>query len=236
MIQQAAQHGANARGAAENDLHRIAQHTQHGHHIAEHLLAACCLLLFLCGVIIVQGAQLAQIILIRAVVLRIGVVVCFALLLQLGVVVRELVVVLLLGILVRCCSADPAGSPARCHRWYTYPVPDCTAWGWRCSAHRSAADTPAGRRSWHSWSHNRRSGLSLRRSICAGVVGVLQIVLLVLAVERILGVAVLEALTLQQLVQKLVDPLLIAALIIARRFACHSFSASAASITVWLGL
>ena len=60
---------------------------------------------------------------------------------------------------VRCCSADPAGSPARCRRWYTYPVPDCTAWGWCCSAHRSAADTPAGRRLWHSWSHNRRSGL-----------------------------------------------------------------------------
>ena len=46
-----------------------------------------------------QGTQLAQIILILPVVLRIGVVVCFALLLQLGVVVRELFVVLLLGIL-----------------------------------------------------------------------------------------------------------------------------------------
>ena len=108
-IQQAAQHGANARGAAENDLHRIAQHTQHGHHIAEHLLAACCLLLFLRGVIIVQGTQLAQIILILPVVLRIGVVVCFALLLQLGVVVRELVVVLLLGILFR--ASDSAYIP-----------------------------------------------------------------------------------------------------------------------------
>ena len=52
-----------------------------------------------------QGAQLAQIILILAVVLRIGVVVCFALLLQLGVVVRELVVVLLLGILFGILSA-----------------------------------------------------------------------------------------------------------------------------------
>ena len=44
--------------------------------------------------------------------------------------------------------------------------------------------------------------------------GVLQIVLLVLTVERVFGVAVLEAPALQQLAQKLIDLILIAALVV----------------------
>ena len=163
-----------------------------------------------------QGAQLAQIILILPVVLRIGVVVCFALLLQLGVVVRELVVVLLLGILFAVVQliqlahqlVAAAGIRIQCQ---TVQRGDGAAQRTDLllirllgGARGIAGAITAGQ------------GCSLRRSICAGIVGVLQIVLLVLAVERILGVAVLEALTLQQLVQKLVDPLLIAALIIAR--------------------
>ena len=46
--------------------------------------------------------------------------------------------------------------------------------------------------------------------------GVLQVGLLILAVERVLRVAVLEALALQQLVQQLVDFLLVIALVVLR--------------------
>ena len=58
-----------------------------------------------------------------------------------------------------CCSAGPAGSPARCRRWYRCPAPDCTAWGWHCSVHRSAAGTPAAPHLRHSWSRSLRSVL-----------------------------------------------------------------------------
>ena len=88
-VQQSADHGTQTRGAAEGDLHRIAQYAQYSHHIVERLLAPCCLLLFLCAVVVVQRAQLVQVVLILSVVLRICIVVGFALLLQLGVVIRQ---------------------------------------------------------------------------------------------------------------------------------------------------
>ena len=213
-MQQSADHGTQTRGAAEGDLHRIAQYAQYSYHIVERLLAPCCLLLFLCAVVVVQRAQLVQVVLILSVVLRICIVVGFALLPQLGVVIRQPVVVQLLRILLtavqlvqlahqlvaaagigvqrqtvqrRDGTAQRADLLLVCLLRHTCGIAGAVASGQCCR---------------------------LCRSIRTGVVGVLQIVLLVLTVERVFGVAVLEAPALQQLAQKLIDLILIAALVV----------------------
>ena len=161
-----------------------------------------------------QGVQPVQVLLILAVVFGIGVVVSLAFLLQLGVIVLQLPVVQGLSILLLSVQlvqpvhqffaaalvgiqrqivqgGDGAGQPA-----------DLLLIGLLRRTGGRAGAVTAGQSS------------SLCRRVRAGVVGVLGIQLLVLAVKRVTGVAVLKILPFQQLPQQAVDLILIAALVV----------------------
>ena len=163
-----------------------------------------------------QGVQPVQVLLILAVVFGIGVVVRLAFLLQLGVIVLQLPVVQGLSILLLSVQlvqpvhqffaaaligiqrqivqgGDGAGQPA-----------DLLLIGLLRRTGGIAGTIAAGQSS------------GLRRRVRAGVVGVLGIQLLVLAVKRVTGVAILKILPLQQLPQQAVDLILIAALVVCR--------------------
>ena len=207
---------ADASGSGDGQLHRVADNAQNAQHIIERLLALGDGLLLLSGIVAVQGVQPAQIVLIAAIVLLVGSIVGAALPVELTVIVRQLRVILRLCVLLLRVELVDSG----------HDIVALTIVG----VQRQPVE---GRQGVVQHAHlllvrllghtGRIAGAvaagqcrSLRSSVGAGVAGVLQVGLLILAVERVLRVAVLEALTLQQLVQKLIDPLLIAALIIAR--------------------
>ena len=205
-VQQAACHAAQTRGTGNGQLGRIAQKAQHGHHIVEALLAAGRLLLFLCRVVTVQAVQLAQIILIAPVILGVSRVVGIALLFQLGVVIRQLPLILLLGILllpVQLVDLLHQGIAAALVGIQRQPVQRGD--GPR-SVHRSAAGMPAGPHWPRSWNHRPpvRAG-GLRRRVGTGVLGILGVQLGVLAVQRVGTIAVTEFLPVQQILHQAVN-------------------------------
>ena len=213
-VQQAARQRAQTGGAGNGQLHHVPDDAQHRHDVIESLLALADFRLLLRGVVAVQGVQPVQVLLILAVVLGIGVVVRLAFLLQLGVVVLQLTVVQGLSILLLSVQlvqpvhqffaaalvgiqrqivqgGDGAGQPA-----------DLLLIGLLRRTGGIAGTISAGQSS------------SLCRRVRAGIVGVLGIQLLVLAVKRVTGVAVLKILPFQQLSQQAVDLILIAALVV----------------------
>ena len=195
-------------------MHHIPDDAQHGHNIIKSLLTLADLRLLLRGVVAVQGVQPVQVLLILTVVLGVGIVVGIALLLQLGVVVLQLTVIQGLGVLflsvqllqpghqllaaalVGIQRQTVQGGDGACQ-----PA-DLLLIGLLRRTGGIAGTIAAGQRS------------RLRRRVRAGIVGVQGIQLLILAVERVTGVAVLKILPFQQLPQQLVDPVLIAALVV----------------------
>ena len=161
-----------------------------------------------------QGVQPVQVLLILAVVLGVGVVIGLALLLQLGVVVLQLTVIQGLGVLLLSVQlVQPV------HQFLAAALVGIQ----RQTVQRgNGSGQPA---DLLLISLLRRTGgiagtvaagqsSSLCRRVRAGIVGVLGIQLLILAVKRVAGVAVLKILPFQQLPQQAVDLILIAALVI----------------------
>ena len=207
---------ADAGGPGDGQLHRVADNAQNAQHIIERLLALGDGLLLLIGIVAVQGVQPAQIVLIAAIVLLVGSIVGVALPVELTVIVRQLRVILRLCVLLLRVELVDSG-----HDIVALTVvgvqrqPVEGRQGVVQRAHlllvrllghtgRIAGAVAAGK------------GRSLCGGVRAGVAGVLGVLLGILAVERVLCIAVLEAVPLQQLTDEVFDAALIGALILAR--------------------
>ena len=214
-VQQRTGQRAEARGAGDQKLHRIAHDAQRRDGIVEPLLLLGRLLLFLLGIVTVQGVQAAQVVLIPAVILLVGAVVGAAQLFKLGVIIRKFLVVQPLRVLfLRAELVQPShkGIAAavvgvQCQlvqgRDGQIQRPDLLLVRLLGHAGRVAGAVAAGQR--------RR----LCRCVRAGVVGVLGVDLCILVVKRVIDVIVAEVLLPAQVVQRRVDPVLIFAFIVA---------------------